>query len=179
MKNKIAFLLALVLCFGLIGCTAGGEVSGGDLTVDTLAPTDGDLETTEVEPVSAESIAAIVADLGEYSEELIDLKSSRIASTFGLDESLIKTALCRVNASGGCPDTALVIEANSAEDAEKLAETLEAYRAAQAERWATYKAEQKPKLDSAVLEQDGVFVVFSVSDNNALVGSSVSTYLHN
>ena len=179
MKKTLILLLAAFLCVTLLACGETDDpASGSDLDTNETLPasgTDLDPDETEAEktPLSVESLASVIAEQATYKEDLIDMKESRIGETFGIDQTAIAEASCRVSGSGGYPDMCLVVRTNTEEEAAAMRDKLDEYLERESERWSTYKPEQQPKLDSAVLDVNGCYVVLSVSENNSEIGITV------
>ena len=60
----------------------------------------------------------------------------------------------------------------------EIAAQLQAFTDSWIAGYSDYKPEEVPKLESAVLEQDGVYVVFCVTADNTAAKSAVRSLLH-
>ena len=71
-----------------------------------------------------------------------------------------------------------MFEAVDAAAAGEIAAQLQAFTDSWIAGYSDYKPEEVPKLESAVLEQDGVYVVFCVTADNTAAKSAVRSLLH-
>ena len=71
-----------------------------------------------------------------------------------------------------------VFEAVDADAAGSIAGALQSFTDGWIDGYSDYKPEEVPKLESAVLEQNGVYVVFCVSADNTAAKTAVQDLLN-
>ena len=94
---------------------------------------------------------------------------------------LLLAAACHCHTKGGSGATAeslAVFEASDADAAQRIVDTLQTFTDSWIKGYSDYKPEEVPKLESALLEQDGVYVVFCVTADNAAAKTAVQDLLN-
>lgn len=147
-KRMLSFLLALDLLFGLAGCGA----TGGSLDIQALAE---DLLKN-----------------GEFSDELWKIDDSMVKKLYNVDD--YTQALVYVGSGATAEELALFAfpsEDAAAQGLQKAKDRLES----QIADYRTYLPQEVPKLQNAVAEQWGKYVIVCVSPGSAC-GEIVARY---
>lgn len=147
-KRMLSFLLALALLFGLAGCGA----TGGSLDIQALAE---DLLKN-----------------GEFSDELWKIDDSMVKKLYNVDD--YTQALVYVGSGATAEELALFAfpsEDAAAQGLQKAKDRLES----QIADYRTYLPQEVPKLQNAVAEQWGKYVIVCVSPGSAC-GEIVARY---
>lgn len=147
-KRMLPFLLALALLFGLAGCGA----TGGSLDIQALAE---DLLKN-----------------GEFSDELWKIDDSMVKKLYNVDD--YTQALVYVGSGATAEELALFAfpsEDAAAQGLQKAKDRLES----QIADYRTYLPQEVPKLQNAVAEQWGKYVIVCVSPGSAC-GEIVARY---
>lgn len=147
-KRMLSFLLALALLFGLAGCGA----TGGSLDIQALAE---DLLKN-----------------GEFSDELWKIDDSMVQKLYNVDD--YTQALVYVGSGATAEELALFAfpsEDAAAQGLQKAKDRLES----QIADYRTYLPQEVPKLQNAVAEQWGKYVIVCVSPGSAC-GEIVARY---
>ncbi|MBQ8208761.1 MAG: DUF4358 domain-containing protein [Clostridia bacterium] len=144
MKIKIfAFLFAFTMLFALASCGEKKEI------------------TIDIEALAAE-ISEIYKD-GEI--ELTNIGEETVDINYG-----IKGLYSYVHCEGSITltsDEILVIEATDEANAEKAYEIIEEYRLERIKLYSSYAMDQVPKLEDALLERAGKYIIFVVSEDTS------------
>lgn len=147
-KRMLSFLLALALLFGLAGCGA----TGGSLDIQALAE---DLLKN-----------------GEFSDELWKIDDSMVQKLYNVSD--YTQALVYVGSGATAEELALFAfpsEDAAAQGLQKAKDRLES----QIADYRTYLPQEVPKLQNAVAEQWGKYVIVCVSPGSAC-GEIVARY---
>lgn len=118
--------------------------------------------------------------LGEelsFTDQMTDMDTASACRFYSVDPSLAADGAAYVG-SGATAESAAVFEAVDAAAAGEIAAQLQAFTDSWIAGYSDYKPEEVPKLESAVLEQDGVYVVFCVTADNTAAKSAVRSLLH-
>ncbi len=142
MKIKFsAFLLSLFSLIALFGC--GGNK---DIVIDA---------------------SALALEISEHYNggeiELVELSSQTLDSRYGL--SGLYTYIYSCASVTVTSDEIAVIEGVDIEDAKSIYKIMDRYREERAELFASYAAEQVPKLEGSLLARAGKYVIFVASDD--------------
>lgn len=136
-----AFFAALIMLFSFVGCGDKGDVL-----------------------IDAEALAADISELFVASDiELVQLNAESVDIRYGIGglyDFIYAEASITVSS-----DEILVVEAKDEDKAAKIFEMLGVYRDERAELFASYAPEQVSKLEDALLERAGKYVIFVASDS--------------
>ena len=155
MKKLISMALSLVCVLGLAAC---GPKEAPAVPYETAAP-------------------AAMQQAGAFSEELEELDAEIAFSLYHLgDFELTPEDLtdCAVLRSSGatCEEAAVLVLADEAKAA-KAAEALNAYVKAQIQENTDYRPEEIPKLEKALVDQQGSTVLLVVPNDMELANSAL------
>lgn len=118
------------------------------------------------------ALAKSVADSGSFTDILSDVSTSQAVKLYKIDESLIKD--CAVYCSTGATTEEIGIFQCADEDSAGIVVTAAKARAeAQKVAYESYAPGEIPKLDDAVIESDGVYVFYIVSDDPTAVAALI------
>ena len=148
MKRVFSLMLAAMLAIALTACgNAAEEQNRGFETGDVQTLVEGGVFSEELEELDAD-VAFALYHLGDCGLER---------------EALVEAAVVR-SAGATCEEAAVLIFAdkNVAEQAE---DALEDYLEGQVENNANYRPDEIPKLENAILEDQGESVVLVVAQN--------------
>lgn len=156
MKNIKAFLcLTLALCAlgSFVSCKNGGE--------STAAPTENPAQTSPRETLSAEEICDKMKNGVEFGIAIEYVEPEAVEFMY---QGLPEGTKCIAYAAGGASAEELaVFTVQSDEDAQSVKSLLAERVKERTQAFATYKPDDVPKLENAVIESNGGTVIFCVS----------------
>ena len=130
--------------------------------------------TTTKAAVSVNSVASkIASNSGMFEETLVKSSTQRGLQLFGISSANVEEAAYYA-ASAAVAEEVLVVKATSASAASTIVSNMESRRSTQIEDYADYVPKEVPKLQSAVVYQNGEYVVFCVSNNNSAIRSVIT-----
>ncbi len=159
MKRKIicAFLLAALVC--------GAASCGGNTPAATT--------TKAAETTAAPKPAASAGEIAQAVLEAVPINSSfekkkeSLEDYFDdLDVNTLADQSYFICASGAYPDEVAVFKFNSADDAQKAVPAIEARLEYQKSTYKDYTPEEYYKLEDAVIEQRGEWIIYTVTSDN-------------
>jgi hypothetical protein len=156
MKRWISAILtlALMLCFSACG---GGSSSDTAKDIDLTA------------------LAADLLDSGAFTDLLNQTADNVPAKLYGYDEADVAQCIMYYG-TGATAEEILLVQATSSEAAARLTTACQDRVSDQKTAFSSYVPEELPKLDSAVLETVGNYVIFVVSNDAAAVQTIVDGY---
>ena len=159
MKNIKAFL-----CLTLALCALGSFVScknGGDGGESTAAPTENPAQTSPRETLSAEEICDKMKNGVEFGIAIEYVEPEAVEFMY---QELPEGTKCIAYAAGGASAEELaVFTVQSDADAQSVKSLLAERVKERTQAFATYKPDDVPKLENAVIESNGGTVIFCVS----------------
>lgn len=150
-----------------------GWVCGAALAVSLLTGCGGGQDAGA--PAPAEALDTLSSQL-QFTDEMTEKDLAGACTFYGVDETLVTDAAALVG-SGATAESLSVWQTADQAAAQDVADALETFRADWAEGYADYKPEEVPKLDSAVLAQQGTTVVFCVTADNEGAWDAVQALL--
>ena len=151
--KRCAAALAAALCMTVAGC---GK------------------QQAEINPADA---VQQLKDSMSFTDQMTDMDSAGACRFYDVDTELVQDSAAYVG-SGATAESLAVFEATDADAAERIADALQTFTDSWIKGYSDYKPEEVPKLESAVLEQDGVYVVFCVTADNAAAKTAVQDLLN-
>lgn len=139
MKKLIAAVLTLVLVFILASC------GGSSVSIDTSA------------------LASDIEAGGLFADSLQPIDASRIKDVVGIDTTNCKSAEYHMGA-GATGEEYGVFECANETDAKALAQELTDHKDSLLETYASYSPDAVPRIENAVIEQSGPYVLFITAD---------------
>ena len=112
-----------------------------------------------------------------FTDQMTDMDSESICRFYDVDTGLVNDSSAYVG-SGATAESMAVFEAVDADAAGSIADALRTFTDGWIDGYSDYKPEEVPKLESAVLEQNGVYVVFCVSADNTAAKTAVQDLLN-
>lgn len=112
-----------------------------------------------------------------FTDQMTDMDSAGACRFYDVGTDLVQDSAAYVG-SGATAESMAVFEATDTSAAESIASALQTFTDSWRKGYADYKPEEVPKLESAVLEQDGVYVVFCVTADNAAAKTAVQDLLN-
>lgn len=112
-----------------------------------------------------------------FTDQMTDMDSAGACRFYDIGTDLVQDSAACVG-SGATAESIAVFEATDADAAARIADALQTFTDSWIKGYSDYKPEQVPKLESAVLEQDGVYVVFCVTADNAAAKTAVQDLLN-
>ncbi len=131
-------------------------------------------QTADLTPQQA---VETLAEQLTFTDQMNGLDHAGTCRFYDIDPSLTEDSAAYVG-SGATAESAAVFQAVDAAAAEQIAAALESFTENWADGYADYKPEEVPKLTSAVLEREGVFVVFCVTADHVGAKTAVQALLH-
>lgn len=112
-----------------------------------------------------------------FTDQMTDMDSAGACRFYDVQTDLVQDSAAYVG-SGATAESMAVFEATDTGAAESIVDTLQTFTDSWIEGYSDYKPEEVPKLKSAVLEQDGVYVVFCVTADNTAAKTAVQDLLN-
>lgn len=131
-------------------------------------------KTTEINP--AETVAQMQEKL-TFTDQMAELDKDGACRVYGVDEALVDDC-AGLRGSGATAESFSVWKATDTDSAEELEEQLESFLDSWIEGYSDYKPEEVPKLESAVLEQEGKYIILCVSADNEAAEPLIDKALH-
>ena len=131
-------------------------------------------KNTEIDP------AATVEQMQEkltFTDQMATLDKEGACRVYGVDETLVDDCAA-LRGSGATAENFSVWRAVDQDSAEKLEDQLDSFLDSWIEGYSDYKPEEVPKLESAVLEQEGRYVILCVSADNETAEPLIDRVLH-
>lgn len=100
-----------------------------------------------------------------FTDQMAVVNMAGALRIYGVDEALV-TDCAALRGSGATAESFSVWQAADADDAVEIETQLESFLESWIEGYSDYKPEEVPKLESAVLTQEGNYVVLCVSADN-------------
>ena len=151
--NWKTVLAGALLCTVLTGCGSSAEA-----------------------PAPADAIKSLQSEL-TFTDQMTDLDSEGACRFYDLDATLVADSAAYVG-SGATAESLAAFTAKDSDSADQLVEALGAFVDGWIEGYSSYKPEEVPKLESAVIDRQGETVVFCVTDDNAAAKDAVQAVLH-
>ncbi len=154
MKKTIAIIFALIMAFALVSC---GE-SKPSFTMDTKALVD-DLHKAQLflDTLTPISESALNKVIGIKTDHVVDF-------TYEMGTGVTGEELC-------------VITCDSEDAAKEVFEQVKAHRDDYIKQYESYAPDAIPRMENAVLEQKGVYVVYVAAEANTMAVSICGEYL--
>ena len=112
-----------------------------------------------------------------FTDQMTDMDSENTCRFYDIDTGMVADSVSYVG-SGATAESMAVFEAVDADAAGSIADALQTFIDGWIAGYSDYKPEEVPKLESAVLEQNGVYVVFCVSADNTTAKTAVQDLLN-
>lgn len=112
-----------------------------------------------------------------FTDQMTDMDSENTCRFYDIDTGMVADSVSYVG-SGATAESMAVFEAVDADAAGSIADALQSFTDGWIDGYSDYKPEEVPKLESAVLEQNGVYVVFCVSADNTAAKTAVQDLLN-
>ena len=112
-----------------------------------------------------------------FTDQMAEMDSAGACRFYDVDTELVQDSAAYVG-SGATAESLAVFEATDADAAQSIADALQTFTDSWIKGYSDYKPEEVPKLESAVLEQNGVYVVFCVTADNAAAKTAVQDLLN-
>lgn len=130
----------------------------------------GKKETKEL-PDANEVVATLQGQV-TFTDEIITKDMDETNIFYNIDSMLVKDSAALVG-SGATAEMLSVWKAQDEVDAEAIVKALEEFNAGWKEGYADYKPEEVPKLETAVLRQEGNCVIYAVTADNEAAADAV------
>lgn len=159
--KKILILMQISLILMLSSCGDGTDA----------------IDRTDAEDVEIDiaALADILSAEIEYDDTLAKVESYVLDMLYDCGDFI--SASCGYCASGGTSEVVAVFECKSIEYADKVVERLELYRQSMKEDFARYTPAEVSKLENAVIEAKGKYVIFSVSPDSDKAMEIINNYI--
>lgn len=151
MRKRIIACLGLTLTMVLAGCGSKAE----EITID------------------AQALAADLANKVTYTDELNEIDSEMAGELYQIETAV--NAYVYVS-SGATAEEVAVFEFADTEAAGEAAKAADTRIQEQKDSFATYIPEEVDKLEHAIVEQDGCYLVVCVTDDQDAANSIIEEY---
>ena len=152
MRKKFLASLGLILTMALAGC---GSKAGENI-------------------IDAQALADDLVNKVTYTDELNEIDSEMAGELYQIGTA--ENAYVYVS-SGATAEEVAVFEFADTEAAEEAAKAADTRIQEQKDSFATYIPEEVDKLEHAILEQDGCYLVVCVTDDSDTANSIIDEYL--
>lgn len=130
--------------------------------------------TEKTRPTASQVASAVAAKSSLFDEALVESTASRGLTLFGIDASEVAEAAYYA-ASAAVADEILVVQLASGASASSIRSDFEGRQAVQAEDYEDYVPSEVPKINNAVIYQNGDIMVFCVSNDASAVRSTLDS----
>lgn len=166
-KGLLVLPLAAAMLFAGCSTSSAPAVSMGVAVVS---------EASAQTEVDVKALADALNTGGEFGEELTALDEAGLGRVYRTDTEAFEEA-AGYTGSGATVDQISVWKAKDEAGAQELEDMLSRYLETQIDSYATYMPDEVPKLENAVLERSGVYVVLCVSEDAAKASDIISSYI--
>lgn len=179
MKKFASLLLVLSLSLCLASC--GGNSGTASGTPSSSQPASSE-PTSSMADASAQDIGAKLFQDITYDDDLQAVEEDTagriefVAAYYGIEEALLSDAVLYTG-SGATPEEICVMKASSEDNVTAVKEAAEHRLQLQKEDFVDYAPAEMPKLESAVIYQKGLFVVYSVSGDSSKAEEIIQGFL--
>ncbi|MBO4219945.1 MAG: DUF4358 domain-containing protein [Clostridia bacterium] len=149
MKIRITALLTIVLVISAILSACGGN-DQNDKVIDL------------------EAAGKALVECAEFDDSLRSVPLNTLASVIG-DIGAVKEASAYLAESGATAEAVMLMRCGSTEEAGTVKALVEAYRDTQKHLFETYNPAEVPKLENAVIESRGLYVLYAVGKSTDAV----------
>ena len=130
--------------------------------------------TEKTRPTASQVASAVASKSSLFDEALVESTASRGLTLFGIDASEVSEAAYYA-ASAAVADEILVVQLASGASASSIRSDFEGRQAVQAEDYEDYVPSEVPKINNAVIYQNGDIMVFCVSNDASAVRSTLDS----
>ena len=130
--------------------------------------------TEKTRPTASQVASAVASKSSLFDEALVESTASRGLTLFGIDVSEVAEAAYYA-ASAAVADEILVVQLASGASASSIRSDFEGRQAVQAEDYEDYVPSEVPKINNAVIYQNGDIMVFCVSNDASAVRSTLDS----
>lgn len=130
--------------------------------------------TEKTRPTASQVASAVASKSSLFDEALVESTASRGLTLFGIDASEVAEAAYYA-ASAAVADEILVVQLASGASASSIRSDFEGRQAVQAEDYEDYVPSEVPKINNAVIYQNGDIMVFCVSNDASAVRSTLDS----
>lgn len=154
MKKKIAVILA---AFGMIGVLAGceSEISTGNVDIQSMAE---ELQTNL-----------------EFEDTMSLIETDVALSYYGIDAEAVDDCVVLIS-TGATAEEIAIFEAASDDYVEAIQLACETRQNKQTASYADYKPEEVSRLDNAIIETTGRYIIYCVADDNDKAEEIIDSY---
>lgn len=182
--RRIGLIAALGVSAMLLvsGCSANEpETSIGMSAVVTTQSASAETASSsgEVSTGGDEKVASLADALNsgvEFGEELTKLDGGGLERVYRMDSADVADA-AGYTGSGATVDQISVWKATDDAAAQRIEDQLKKFLESQIESYADYKPDQVPKLEKAILEKNGLYVVLCVSEDAGAASEVIAASL--
>lgn len=177
-KRVFGMLAAMVICMtscaAFTGCGDNAD-STADNNNNSAATTTANTPDAEsvIEPAQTAEGDVDIATLGDklksditFEDELVQFDNGKVEKILGISQDLFTNAKVYESSSGATPEAIDCIEAKDENAANEIKTALENRLSSQKTLFESYKPEQMPKLENAVIKVNGKYVVMVVSGDS-------------
>ena len=111
-----------------------------------------------------------------FTDEIISKEKEETIRFYNMDSELVTDAAALVG-SGATAEMLSVWQAQDEKGAAQIAQTLQDFNADWKEGYADYKPEEVPKLETAIVRQQGTYVIYAVTAQNDAAADAVDALL--
>ena len=167
-RKKIVIAVLCVMACSLSGCygTASDADDVGEAAVTDTAEIEESVSDEEITEKSVNEIAEYILTNAKFKDQLAQIQQDMaLARLYELDTEKIAESAFYTNSSATAEEIA-VIKVKDTAYAETVKNAYQARVDAQKESFRDYVPEEIPKLESAVIYENGEYVLLVISEDN-------------
>lgn len=127
-------------------------------------------------PAPADAVKTLEGEL-TFTDQMSELDNESACRFYDLDEELVTDGAAYVG-SGATAESLAAFTAKDSDSADAIVEALGTFVDGWVEGYSSYKPEEVPKLESAVIDRQGETIVFCVTADNDAAKDAVQAVLH-
>ncbi len=175
MKKKwirtIATISLFIMLTPLFGCEPGDLETESDSAGTETGPS----TVQSNDEKKLEDLASQLLNSQIFSENMTAASPSAIPAIYGCT-GLVRNAVSYAG-SMATAEEFILFEAENTEAALQIAEKIEAYHKKQTDDFADYRPSEVPKLSEAVMQTDGVYYIYCVSNDGDKAAKIIGDWL--
>lgn len=128
--------------------------------------------------VASASVSEMTEEiLQEFSSDtMAEVTGERLPSYYNLDLNLLDSYSVYIDGTGGFSDELAIFQVKDTKDIETVKQAIQSRVEDRKNAFESYNPEEFDKLQNCVIREQGVYILFCVSDDNATVEENFMSY---
>lgn len=124
------------------------------------------------------SVSEMTAEiLNSFSSDFMsELTAERMPSYYNIDLNLLESYSVYIDGSGGFSDELAIFQVKDTKDVETVKQAIQTRVDERKNVFESYNPEEFDKLQNFIIKEQGTYILFCVSDDNATVENSFMSY---